>query len=596
MKPGLFAGLLLAALALGAALRFPGLGHGLRHEPHIDERYFVENVAGMLERRDLDPQFYEYPGLFFYLLAPVLAPLEPAARTGPAGYLAARTLVACFSLLNIALAARLGRAVAGDGAGLAAAFFEAVNPIAIETAHSVRPDVVLETLVILALLAFLRRGGGWRDDVAAGALMGAAIALKFSGALLVFPYAAERASARRAGLLALPASALCFALLSPYAILHGAAFAQGAQAQVLYHYQERAQAHSYLGMALSYAEVDARGLGVLGTLLAVLGLALAVRGRSRILPLVALPLATVALFGTSGFHFDRHMLPSFPVAAALAGTGLAAIPLGGAGVAAIGCLALALPAWESARFLSALGRPDTRDEAVDFVSSHLPKGARVVTNAPGLGFPQETIEVLEVKGFPPGSEAQVLRADAVVAMAPGPLLELPLLFEARPETRFSGPDLVVLAVPEARRMKDVPVALDGARLQSSEGPAGLEAVRDGRLDTEWTSPDAQRHGMWVEVDLGSPVKLSRVALLLGGFGEFAGKRLALEGSLGTAGLGRVQTLPGRAPVESQPRGPEGPSQELVLPAPLPLDRVRIEQLGASVRRWSIAELRLYAAP
>jgi hypothetical protein len=598
MTPGkAWPGLLLAVLALGAALRFPGLGHGLRHEPHIDERYFVENAAGMLERHDLDPQFYEYPGLFFYLLAPFLAPLSPAARTGPTGYLVARTLVASFSVLNILLAARLGRALAGPGVGLAAAAFEAVNPIAIETAHSVRPDVVLETLVVLALLVFLRKTGDRQDDAASGALLGAATALKFSGALLVFPYLAKRAFERRVGALALPVALVTFALLSPYAILHGAAFLEGARAQVLYHYQPRAQPHSYVAMALSYAAVDLRGLGIPGSVLAALGLGLALRERARVLPFVALPLATVALFGTSGFHFDRHMVPSFPLVAVLAGIGLLRLPVTMAKTLAIGVLALAFPALESARFVLALEGPDTRDRAVDFVASSFPKGARIVTDVPGLGFPRETLEILEVKALTPQSRTQILRGDGVVTIPPGPsFLSLPTLFRVSPESPFVGPDLVVLTVPEEERLKDVPVSLLGAVLSSSEGPADLEAVRDQRLDTEWTSPDAQRHGMWLDLVLQKPVRLVRVELALGGFGEFAGKRLGLEGSLGTAGLGPITTLPGRAPVETQPRRPEGPSQELLLPTPLLLDHVRIDQLGASVRHWGIAELRLYAAP
>ena len=62
---------LASLLALAAVLRFGSLGWGLRHEPHIDERYFVENVGWMLAHRDIDHRFDEYPGLFFYALTPV---------------------------------------------------------------------------------------------------------------------------------------------------------------------------------------------------------------------------------------------------------------------------------------------------------------------------------------------------------------------------------------------------------------------------------------------------------------------------------------------------------------------------------------------
>src|SRR5437870_4890384 len=111
--------LLVLILVLGAALRFTGLGWGLRHLPDLDERWFVEDVARMLSARDLDHRFYEYPGLFFYLLAPVLAFLHPP-DFGPSAYLAARAVVALFGVASVGLTYVLGARLADRGAGLAA--------------------------------------------------------------------------------------------------------------------------------------------------------------------------------------------------------------------------------------------------------------------------------------------------------------------------------------------------------------------------------------------------------------------------------------------------------------------------------------------
>ena len=61
---------LLPLLLLAAALRFTGLSWGLRHRPQLDERFYVANVGHMLNRGDLDHGFYQYPGFFYYLLAP----------------------------------------------------------------------------------------------------------------------------------------------------------------------------------------------------------------------------------------------------------------------------------------------------------------------------------------------------------------------------------------------------------------------------------------------------------------------------------------------------------------------------------------------
>src|SRR5262245_52412322 len=175
----------------------------------------------MLGRGDLDHAYYEYPGLTFYLLAPVLGLLR---LHGPGAYLAARAIVAVFSVLNVALSYRLGSALKGPAAGLAAAALMAVSPAEVRVAHMVRPDVILETLSLLALLSFLRLGERARDDVLAGAAIGAAVAVKFTGVLLLPSYLVQRWLTPPRGwhqpLLAGLASVLSFGLLSPYSFLH----------------------------------------------------------------------------------------------------------------------------------------------------------------------------------------------------------------------------------------------------------------------------------------------------------------------------------------------------------------------------------------
>ena len=114
MRPGTLA--VGGVLLLAGILRFTGLSWGLRHAPVRDEQDFVENAGQMIAHRDLDHRFYEYPGLFFDLLCPVLAVAPSSApytspwdglprvtQYGASGYLAARGLVAAFGVLNVAL-------------------------------------------------------------------------------------------------------------------------------------------------------------------------------------------------------------------------------------------------------------------------------------------------------------------------------------------------------------------------------------------------------------------------------------------------------------------------------------------------------------
>lgn len=142
---------LASLLALAAVLRFGALGWGLRHEPHIDERYFVENVGWMLAHRDLDHRFDEYPGLVFHLLTPVLAWFDPP-RFGAEAYLAARAVIAAFGVASVGLVYVLGARLAGAATGLVAALLLAVSPTEVQTAHMVRPDVVLEAFALASLL------------------------------------------------------------------------------------------------------------------------------------------------------------------------------------------------------------------------------------------------------------------------------------------------------------------------------------------------------------------------------------------------------------------------------------------------------------
>ena len=209
---------LAAVLALAALLRFTGLGWGLRHPPHPDERVFVESTLEMLRAGDLDHRYYEYPGLVFYLLAPLLWPFR-GQPPGPQAYLLARGLVAACGVLGCAVLYPLGRRLHSAAAGLGAALLMAVSLVAVETSHMFRPDVVLQLLCALGLLAFARVDGGARRECAAGVALGASLAAKFSGVFLLPSYVAARMLAPGPRLLRLllggAVAALSFALLSP---------------------------------------------------------------------------------------------------------------------------------------------------------------------------------------------------------------------------------------------------------------------------------------------------------------------------------------------------------------------------------------------
>ena len=244
-----FRTLLALVLLLAAALRFTGLGFGLRHRPYPDERVFVENAHRMVAERSLDHRYYEYPGLMFGLLAPVMAVVGVDRPPGPEAYLAARGLVAAFGVLSVGLVAVLGRRLMGPVGALAAALFLAVSHVEVDAAHMVKPDVVLEAFVLLAFLAFRRVSERPLGDLAAGAALGAATAVKFSGVLLVPCYLLQRfltpgSRGRGIALTALAATVLFF-VSTPYSLIHARSFITGGVlVQLRYHYRPEAASMS----------------------------------------------------------------------------------------------------------------------------------------------------------------------------------------------------------------------------------------------------------------------------------------------------------------------------------------------------------------
>jgi 4-amino-4-deoxy-L-arabinose transferase-like glycosyltransferase len=604
---------LAVILAVAAWLRFTGLGWGLRHPPHMDERVFVESVFEMMRAGDLDHRYYEYPGLVFYLLWPLLRPLLDGGP-GPTAYLVARGLVAAFGVIGCAALYPLGRRLHSEAAGLLAAALMAVSLVAVETAHMFRPDVVLQALCALALLAFARLDGGRRAEVAAGALLGLALASKFSGVFLVPSYLAARWLApgprwRRLALGALTAG-LCFAMASPYAIVHARDFLEGVQVQLRYHYEEQVrESVGYGAMLLEYARVWVNGLGSVGAILALAGLETAVRDWRKWLPSLLLVVVSFAVLATSDVRHERFLLAALSVGCLLAGAGAARIAellKGRLRVPAAATLPLlavamtALPLRASAWFAREMTEPLTRDLVLDWVAASVPGRARVVCSVPQLGLDPERLDVLLLPRILPENRAQVLEADVVLSTSldpPEAVAGLQPLFSAAPDSKYQGRSTVTAwSVPRALRPAHRPLELAPRWLSASASAADLPAALDGRLDTLWRTPGPQRRGDWLAVTLPAPALLSRVELVLGPEARFAARQLRVEVSEDGREWRPADALPGRAPVELQPPGGEY-SQVLLLSPPRLARALRLVQTGLGWRRrWGLAELRLWELP
>jgi hypothetical protein len=607
----------LAILLLAAALRFTGLGWGLRHPPHMDERVFVENVFAMIEAGDLDHRYYEYPGLVFYLLWPLLRPLADEGPSAQA-YLLARALVAAAGVAGCALLVPLGRRLHSVGVGLFAALLMAVSLVAVETAHMFRPDVVLQALSAAALLAFARLDGRRRAEAAAGLVLGLALATKFTGVLLVPSYVCARLLAPgprlRRLVLGAAVAGLAFALTSPYAVLHAREFVAGVAVQLRYHYQEDVRATtSYLGMLGQYARVWGEGLGWAGTVLSLVGLETAARAWRRWLPSLLLVVSSLLVLATSDVRQDRFLLPALSVGCLLAGAGAARVagalahalaarvpwPTDRTRLAvllAVAAAAAAMPLRASFWFAHDMTRPQTRDLVLDWVSSNVPSRSRVLSTVPLLGLDTDRLEVLAAPPLSPGDRPQVLEADVVLTTGADDaqaVAGLHAVYAVAPETKYQGRTTITAwTVPAALRPAYRRLDLASARLATSDAPQDLAALTDGRDDTWWRTRGPQQRGDFIEVHLPAEALLARVELALGQETRFAARQLRLEVAEDGLTWGPADTVAGRPPVELQVSAP--PAQVLLLSPPRRARALRLVQTGLGWRRrWGVAELRVW---
>jgi len=585
---------LLGLLVCAAALRFTGLGWGLRHRPPLDERFFVSNAVHMLARGNLDHGFYQYPGLFYYILAPALAWVHDPTHN-PTTYLVARSLVAAFSVLTVALAYLLGRTLFGSVTGLVAAALVAVSPLEVRIAHEVRPDVVLECVTLWSFLLFRRLGPNVKGDLASGVVIGAATAVKFSGALVAVPYVTQRFLAPgpklRRIFLAGITSLVSFALFSPYTLLRGPASLQGMDDQLSFHYVDRATDLGFLGTLREYGLVLVEALGWPALVLAGLALFVGFRAWRRWLPLLVLLLLTLLVFSTATITQDRFLIPVLAATAILAGPALEAI--GGRSrlaLAVVACVAVAPPLRTSIEYVRALKKPITLDAAADFIESHYMEGQVAMTwNAP-VGLDPTRFESLAIGRLTMRTRLQARHADLVVvgpSVDPGMLAGFQRVFVAEPETRYSGSRIRIFAVPEPLRPRYERFDLKGARLSTSRGDLGIESLRDGDLTTVWRT-EGSSPGDWVQIDLPEARLLGRIEILLPQGDEDGPDEIEVYASKRSARLSRCPSLPGR-PSYAQQRPPV--SQVFLLPE-VSLSTLRLVQAGRRQKPWAISELRL----
>ncbi len=439
--PGVLVGVVLLAALM---LRWPIASHDVEHYPGPDEGEVVENVLEMIRAGDLDHRHRGYPGLHFYLqLLPAHAHLSGTGLTIPelprAGfYLAARRTTLVAGAFTALVVFWIGTQYLSPWSALLAAALVAFSPLAFRESAVVNPDLVMSLFVSMSLLLSLRllEHRSQRAFLLAGASVGLAAAIKYTGALALTPYLAawvlgphRRADSGKA-LWGMVASGVAFATTSPYTLLNLRGFVEGLSMHVGYYRAAQLNAPYELTR-----QVVTRGVGAVASVAAFFATvrALSAVERHRLVVL-AYPLSYWALFAGFDRAYPRHALPLIPMVALLSADGVERIVRGlssrrawaGPVLATVaGVLLLTSPILADIDLASRLGRETPADRALTWARENLPRGSRVLTDqyTPSFaseGFRTHRLRVEEKQfvgnydwvfysGYPPGLNPEGLR-------------------------------------------------------------------------------------------------------------------------------------------------------------------------------------------
>ena len=376
----------------------------------------------------LNPHWFYYPSLWFYLLAalywaatPVWALLHHAdfLRASSlvlhqgAYFLLGRLLSVAFGTASVYLVYRLGRDAYSRPVGLLAAVFLAVEPLHVKYSHIAVTDVPATAFSLLALVLLLRAAqGGGRRWLAAGAVAaGLATSTKYNLGSSALPAVVAAwyvccaetpglAPARRlwawARLLLRRVAAPMlagFIVASPFVVLDAPKFLhdfarQNAIMQRGWLGFENAGNGYWYNFNINLAE--ALGLVLLG--LAVAGLLFAFVRRSRLDLIIAPYLVFYFLYISSWKELaDRYLLPLVPLLLLLAARLCVALfrvrpavrTLLAPGLAVVVVAAVVLPLTDTIAFNQQLSRPDVRLRAMAWVEANIPAGSRIVSDTYG---------------------------------------------------------------------------------------------------------------------------------------------------------------------------------------------------------------------
>jgi len=179
-------------LLLAAALRVYRLDFDLPEVQYVDGFKFIDQAAHMAESGDLRPAYFQYPGLYIYLLVGLYRGLGILSTYGH--QLTAAAVSALAGLGLVAATAYAARAATGALGTIVATALAAASPMLLTESRTPSPDGLCVLFATLAIAASVRRPTAVRVWAAAGAAVGLAAGAKWTGAFAAPVLAAAAAA------------------------------------------------------------------------------------------------------------------------------------------------------------------------------------------------------------------------------------------------------------------------------------------------------------------------------------------------------------------------------------------------------------------
>jgi 4-amino-4-deoxy-L-arabinose transferase-like glycosyltransferase len=331
-------------LFLSVLVRMWGLDYDLPFIYHPDEHRYITISQNIFKTGDLNPHFFNYPSLFFYINALTYVPyyilgklsgvfntpsdiLPPISLTmgvtqaqTPIAVLLGRIVTVCFGVGTVGLVHLSGKQLTGrTSVGILASLMVAISPTSVLNSRFVTPDTFVAFFTMVSFLASVlvyHQGETWHYLVA-GICIGLTASSKYNGGMIVLSLIVAhflhygKASFKQPKLyLALLLCGIAFLATTPFAVLDFAEFMDD------FSFEAQHYAIGHAGMEgntltwyLNYMWNSGGGL----YLLAVLGILYGSSSHPRETTLLLVfPVTYFAFISSFAIRNNRTLLPLIP--------------------------------------------------------------------------------------------------------------------------------------------------------------------------------------------------------------------------------------------------------------------------------------------